>query len=266
MCTTAAKVLRPGQEFVLFKNRDFKRAHFDDRLSLTETAFGVMGLETWDGDDPASDRFSGFSVGFNAALACCDSNVQTIDGGDNYDRLVQAVVEGATTVDEATAIVDAMVRANGYCWANMLVATPDGVAAIEVRDGQIVVDHHPQHIARANHHVCFGPNAADDDTDTTPVRYELALRGIQAAQTLEDVFALARTHAPGLDYGICNHGGMETVYSYVVHWNEGVTTFYAYQGHPCDGGDFVRVPVAFGGANDLSTYPSNRKTERSCNQ
>src|SRR5690606_8450499 len=124
----------------------------------------------------------------------------------------------ATTIDEATAIVDRLVRERDYCWANMLVATADGVAAIEVRDRQIIVDHHPRQVVRANHHICLGANAADDDTETTPVRYRLALRGIEAAQSLNDIFALTRTHADGLNWGICNHGGMETVYSYVVHW------------------------------------------------
>ena len=92
-CTTGAKVLQAGREFVLFKNRDFKRMNFDDRLSLTDQAFGVLGLETWDAGDSGADRYSGFSIGFNAHLACCDSNVQTVDGGESYDKLVQAVVE-----------------------------------------------------------------------------------------------------------------------------------------------------------------------------
>lgn len=260
MCTTGAKVLRPGREFVLFKNRDFKREHFDDRLNLSADAFGILGLETWDGSDPASDRFSGYSVGFNRALICCDSNVQTVPGGENYDRLVQAVVDGAATVDEAVAIVGGLVERGVYCWANMLVATADEVAAIEVRDGHIAVDRRPDFVARANHHICLGANANDDDIVTTPVRYALAQRGIEAAHTLADIFAITRTHADGLDWGVCNHGDMETVYSYVVHWNEGQTTLYVYQGHPCAGGDFVALPVSLGAAVDVSAYPSNRAT------
>ena len=258
MCTTAAKILRPGREFVLFKNRDFKRGHFDDRLNITGAAFGVLGLETWDGDDPASDRFSGYSIGFNTRLACCDSNVQTVAGGDNYDKLVQAVVDGASTVDEAAAIVRGLVESGVYCWANMVVATADEVAAIEVRDGRIAVERRPDFVTRANHHISLGANAKDDDTTTTPVRYDLALRGIQAARTLDDVFAMTRAHADGLDWGICNHGAMETVYSYVVHWNEGQTRLYVYQGHPCAGGDFVALPISLGAALDVGAYPSSR--------
>ncbi len=258
MCTTGAKVLVPGREFVLFKNRDFKRGQFDDRVSVTDRAFGVLGLETWDGLDPASDRFSGFSIGFNAHLACCDSNVKTVENGDNYDKFVQAVVEDCATIEDAAERVRQIAGEGVYCWANMLVATPDEVAALEVRGHEVNVERHPRFIARANHHLCFGANADDDDTVTTPVRYGLAFKGIREAETLDDVFALVRQHEPGLHYGICNHGMYETVYSYVVHWKDGETTFYAYQGHPCEGGEFTKVPVAFGQPNDLSAYPSNR--------
>lgn len=258
MCTTAAKILRPGLEFVLLKNRDFRRAHFDDRLSLSDRAFGVLGLETWDGEDASGDRFSGFSVGFNAALACCDSNVQTIPDGDNYDKLVQAVVEGATNVDDAATIVRDLVEGGVYCWANMLVATPHELAAIEVRDGRIAVERRSAFVVRANHHVSFGANPTDDDTVTTRVRYELMHELIDEATTLNDIIAVTQAHAPGLDYGICNHGAMETVYSYIVHWNEGATTLYVHQGHPCDGAAYVRIPVTFDTPADFSAYPSNR--------
>ncbi len=92
MCTIGAKILEPGREFFLFKNRDFTRLHFDDRLRLSSSVFGALGLETWDGIDPARDRFSGFSIGFNAHLACCDSNVRGLPHSESYDKLVEAVV------------------------------------------------------------------------------------------------------------------------------------------------------------------------------
>lgn len=258
MCTTGAKVLIPGREVVLFKNRDFKRNHFEDRLSLTDTAFGVLGLETHDSLDTSHDRFSGFSIGCNRDLICCDSNVKTVENGENYDRLVQAVVENTRTVDEAIQYVGDLVRRNAYCWANMLVATPSEVAAIEVRDGRIGVERASQFVTRSNHHVCLGVNPDDDDVAETAIRYELAHEGLRKVACLEDVFALVRTHAPGLEYGICRHGTLETVYSYVVHWRDGETTFYVYQGHPCQGGEFVKTPIAFGVENSLRMYPSNR--------
>ena len=261
MCTTGAKILRPGREFVLFKNRDFRRAHFEDRLNLTDHAFGVLGLETWDGDDPNTDRFSGYSIGFNSHLACCDSNVQTVDGGDNYDKLVQGVVENCATINEAVAQVRQMAAERLYCWANMVVATADGVAALEVRGAHVEVERNPVSIARANHHVCLGATPQDDDTITTAFRYQAAFEGLKTAASLDDIFAILRTHHPSDGYGVCNHGLYETVYSYVVHWNEGVTTFYALQGHPCEGGTYVKLSVQFGQANDLSQYPSRHAVE-----
>lgn len=258
MCTTGAKILRPGREFILFKNRDFRRTHFDDRLSLTDHAFGVLGLETWDGDNPNLDRFSGYSIGFNRHLACCDSNVRTVDGGDNYDKLVQGVVENCTTVDDAIKRVRQMAGEQLYCWANMVVATPEGVAAMEVRGDHVEVERHPVYIARANHHVCLGATPQDDDTITTGFRYQTAHDGLKTASSLNDIFAILRTHHPGDGYGVCNHGMYNTVYSYIVHWNEGETTFYALQGHPCQGGEYVKVPLSLGRINDLSAYPSRR--------
>jgi hypothetical protein len=261
MCTTGAKILRLGREFVLFKNRDFRRAHFDDKVDLTGHAFGVLGLETWDGDDPNADRFSGYSIGFNPHLACCDSNVQTVEGGDNYDRLVEAVVENCNTIDEAVVQVRRMASERRYCWANMVVVTPGGVAALEVRGDHVEVERNPVSIARANHHVCLGATPQDDDTTTTAFRYLTAFQGLKTAVNLDDIFSILRTHHPTDGYGVCNHGLYETVYSYVVHWNEGETTFYALQGHPCEGGAYVKVPVQLGQANDLSGYPSRHAAE-----
>lgn len=256
MCTTGAKILRPGREFVLFKNRDFTRTHFDDRLNISDHAFGVLGLETWDGDDRNLDRYSGYSIGFNSNLACCDSNVRTVEAGDNYDKLVQGVVEHCATIDEAVVQVRRMAAEQRYCWANMVVATPDGVAALEVRADHVEVERHPISIARANHHVCLGATPQDDDTITTGFRYQTAREGLNTARGIEDIFGILRSHHPTDGYGVCNHGMYNTVYSYVLHWNEGNISFYALQGYPCEGGDYVQVPVQLGQVNDLSRYPS----------
>lgn len=248
-------MLRHGEEFVLFKNRDFKRAHFDDLVRLTVREFGVLGLETWDSDDPSKDRFSGFSVGFNAHLTCCDSNVRGIPGGENYDKLVQAVVENCATIDEAIRLVRGLVGERTFSWCNMLVATPGGAAALEVRDHRVEVERSPVFVARANHHVCLGVTPDDEDTMTTLHRFDLAYNGLETVQRLDEVVSLLRLLPPMTHR---TDGPFTTVYSYVVHWNEGVTTLYALQGHPCDGGEYVRLPIAFGRANDLSAYPSRR--------
>ena len=256
MCTTGAKILAPGHEFVLFKNRDFTRAHFDDRVRWTGQALGVLGLETWDGDDPALDRFSGYSIGANAQLACCDSNVRMVPGGENYDLLVQEVIDHCATVDEAIDRVRRVVGERLFGWANLLVASPQEVAALEVRDHTVTVERHSTTLARANHHVVLGATPADDDTTTTQQRTDTAQDGLAAATTLDEVFALLRSHTPDAQHSLCNHGLYTTVYSYVVHWQDGEVTLYVHQGHPCDGVDHTRLPIRFGDALDLARYPS----------
>jgi hypothetical protein len=116
-------------------------------------------------------------------------------------------------------------------------------------------------LAGGNHHICLGTNPDDDDPTTTQVRYRLAAEGVAAARSLDDIFALTRCHAPGMDYGLCNHGLYETVYSYVLHWHDGAADFYVHQGHPCDGAAFTRVPIRLGEPVDLRAYPSARSHE-----
>ena len=217
----------------------------------------MLGLETWDGADPDADRFSGFSIGFNRRLVCCDANVQTVPGGENYDRLVQAVVESCATIDEAVECVGALVQAQPFCWANLLVATPEGLAALEVRERRVEVERQPAMIARANHQIWLGAHPNDDDTSTTRARYKSAAAGLQTVGELGDLFKLLRSHEPDPQHSICNHGRYDTVYSYVVHFDDGSTTLYVLQGHPCEG-EYVRVPIQLGAANDLSAYPSRR--------
>ena len=259
-CTTGAKRLRPGNEYILFKNRDFKRQHFEDRVILTNKAFGVLGLETWDGKNPDQDRFSGFSIGFNAHLACCDSNVRTIVNGDNYDKLVQAVVQNCDTVAQAVDCVRQLVSEQLFCWANMLVATVEGVAALEIRDHHVAIERNAEAIARSNHHICLGATPEDDDTTTSVPRFQSVVNGLRRIKTVDDVFPLLRSHEPDPQHSICNHGVYDTVYSYVIHWKDGKTTFYVAQGHPCQSAKYVKLPINFGQETNLSSYPSRRAT------
>ncbi len=256
MCTTGAKLLARDHEFILFKNRDFTRSQFEDRVRWTGEGLGVLGLETWDGDDAAQDRFSGYSIGVNAHLACCDSNVRTIPGGENYDLLVQEVIDHCTTVDEAIMRVRRCVRERRFSWANLLVVSPEGIAALEVRDRHVEVERSRILLARANHHVVLGATPEDDDTTTTLPRYDAARAGLAAISALDDVFALLRSHDPDAQHSVCNHGLYNTVYSYVVHWKDGIVTLFVHQGHPCDGLNYVALPVAFSHAPELARYPS----------
>ena len=257
MCTTGAKIFRAGHEFVLFKNRDFTRDIFNDRIELTDSHFGVRGLATWDGTDPTKDVFSGYSIGFNRHLACCDSNVKTIKNGQNYDELVQAVVEHCTTVDEAIQGVQDLVHKNTYCWANMIVASVNEVAAIEVREQEIAVQRHLVYITRANHHIYLGATPDDDDTLTTAWRYETADSLLARSTSLDDIFTILQARHPQKDYGICNSGMYTTVYSYVLRWHDGAVDFYVLQGAPTSDKRYVCLPITFDEPTDLSRYPGH---------
>jgi hypothetical protein len=259
MCTTGAKLLEPGHEFLLFKNRDFTRAHYEDRVRCDGRVFGALGLETWDGDDPDSDRFSGFSIGCNALLACCDSNVRMLSGAESYDVLVEQVVEQCTTVDEAAALVAGLIHKHRFAWGNLIVATPQEIAAFEVRDRHLEVARGQAWVARTNHHVCLGATPEDDDTTTSAPRYAVADAGLSAVEQVSEIFPLLREHIPDPQHSICNHGIYDTVYSYAIHWRDGAITLYVHQGHPCDGAAYVELPLIFGSApSDLRAYPSNR--------
>ena len=259
MCTTGAKLLNPGHEFLLFKNRDFTRAHFEDRVRCDGRVFGALGLETWDGDDPAADRFSGFSIGCNALLACCDSNVRMLPAAESYDVLVEHVVEQCTTVDEAIALVAGLIDERRFAWGNLIVATAQEVAALEVRDRHLEVTRGQTWVARANHHVCLGATPEDDDTLTTVHRYTTADAGLSAVEEVSEIFPLLRGHIPDPQHSICNHGTYDTVYSYVIHWLDGAVALYVHQGHPCEGRAYTKLPLGFGTVQtDLSAYPSVR--------
>jgi hypothetical protein len=240
MCTIGAKIFEPGQEFVLFKNRDFTRTSFDDTFAREADHIGVMGVETWDNDGTEADLLSGFSIGYNAHLACCDSNVRSILQGENYDKLVQAVVQECASVDEAEQLLRDLVQTHHFHWANLLVATAHQVAAFEVHDQQVTVLRDDVSVVRANHHVMPGPSAEDDDTQTTAIRHKLAEGALRTANHLGDIFSILKIHGRE-GVGVCNHSLYQTVSSYVVHWRAGQVTFYHHAGKPCDGKAYQRM-------------------------
>ena len=146
MCTTG--VLRIGDgDYLLFKNKDFGRTHFDDRLVTDPDVFGVRGVSTWAGTDPSLDEFSGFSIGANEhGLLCCDwsrppvfelqrshddgdtgiCNVRTLEGHANYDELTEIALRRGTDIDSAVAAIGEAVEARPYLWANLIMIDASG--------------------------------------------------------------------------------------------------------------------------------------------
>lgn len=232
MCTIG--VLRLADEYLLFKNKDFVRPHFDDRLVVEPEVFGVMGTTSWADADNTSDRFSGFSLGANASgLLCCDSNVRTLEDHENYDDLVEIALRQGTGVASAIDAVRSAVERRPYLWANLLMIDANESASVEVRSNRVEVVPLDRPTSRANHHVVMGANREDDDTVTSQSRYESAQRQIHAVSTLSDIFELQRSHDEG-NTGVCNHSLYQTVYSYVLRRRDDQTSLYVSQGRPCE--------------------------------
>ena len=241
MCTTGVLRLGAG-DYLLFKNKDFGRTHFDDRLVTEPDVFGVRGVSTWAGTDPDLDEFSGFSIGANEhGLLCCDSNVRTLDGHANYDELTETALRRGTDVDSAVAAIREEVESRPYLWANVIMIDDAGAAAVEVRGDRVEASALDGPTARSNHHVALKPHPEDDDTVTTQKRLASAQRQLDEASGIDDIFALQRSHDDG-DTGICNHQGYRTVYSYVLRRKGDTTAIHVAQGQPCT--DPPRVELA----------------------
>ena len=245
MCTTG--VLRLGDgDYLLFKNKDFGRTHFDDRLVTEPSVFGVQGVTTWAGTDPDLDQFSGFSIGANEhGLLCCDSNVRTLEGHANYDELTEIALRQGTGVDSAVTAISEAVESRPYLWANLIMINATAAAAVEVRGDRTEVTALTGPTARSNHHIELKPHPDDDDTVTTQKRLASAQRQLDEANGIDDIFALQRSHDEG-DTGICNHQGYRTVYSYVLRQRQGSTTLHISQGQPCTDPERVELTVPLG--------------------
>ena len=262
MCTTG--VMRIGEgDYLLFKNKDFGRTHFDDRLVIEPEVFGVRGVSTWAGTDPDLDEFSGFSIGANEhGLLCCDSNVRTLEGHANYDELTEIALRQGTDVGSAVTAVGEAVQSRPYLWANLIMIDDAGAAAVEVRGDHVAVTALAGPTARSNHHIEFEPHPDDDDTVTTQKRLASAQRRLDEAGGIDDVLALQRSHDDG-NTGICNHQGYRTVYSYVLRHKGNATALHVAQGQPCTEPERIELTVPLGArwsadaAQEFrSSYPS----------
>ena len=264
MCTTGFLRLGPD-DYLLFKNKDFGRAGFDDRIVLERDAFGVEGIVTWAGTDPEADVFSGFSIGANSSgLLVCDSNVRTLPDHANYDDLVEIALREGTDVVSAVDAVQRAVANRPYLWGNLLMVDGETQSAVEVRSDRTAVLPLSHATARANHHTELGIHPLNDDTSTTEDRMASAQRRLDRAGSVDDVFALLSSHDQG-DTGVCNHALYTTVYSYVLRHTAGKTTMLVKKGRPCEEGPRVSLGLPLGPAwspiavdNFMAAYPSDR--------
>ena len=265
-CTIGAKVLSLGSEFLLFKNKDFRRKDFDDRLVIQKGLFAVEGTQSWDDRSTDVDIFSGFSIGVNSSgLACCDSNVEMKPSAKNYDFLTQEILEKCRSVDDAANVVEKAVHTQRYSWGNIVVATKDEVATFQVAD-YVKVFRDSIQTVRTNHHIEHGrrPILYGESTGSIE-RYEVAKRLLERVEDVDGVFEMLQSHERGLSTSsICSHGRFNTVYGYVVHFKNNRVVFYVCRGSPCVG-KFVAVTLNFDDEKLLrmtaEAYPSERKPQ-----
>ena len=233
MCTTGALRLSDGS-YLLFKNKDFGRANFEDRLDVSQEAFGVVGTPTWDREDCSTDVFSGYSIGANRhGLLCADSNVrEEPSGGANYDLLTEVALLEGRDVGSAIRAVKSAVRDAPYWCANLVLIDQQAIAGLEVRGSDISVGLYDERHTRTNHHISFGVTELDQDTTTSALRLRSSSSRLAEAERVEDVFDLLSSHDDG-ETGICSHGRFPTVYSYILHWRVDQTHIFVSKGSPC---------------------------------
>lgn len=245
MCTTGIVRLSTGG-YALFKNKDFGRSHFDDRVVLERDVFGVCGMTTWAGEDPSLDQFSGFSIGANShGLLCCDSNVVTLDDHVNYDIMVEVALRQGSNVASAIGVVRKTVAKGPTSWGNMVLVDAQSAASIEIRGTEAIATPLFRAGARTNHHINLGEHSLQEDKVTTVPRFESATKRIRDAHSMDDIFLLLKSHDDG-DTGVCNHSLHHTVYSYVLLCENGETLLHVIQGQPCQNNTVVVCSIPFG--------------------
>jgi hypothetical protein len=151
-------------------------------------------------------------------------------------------------------------------WGNLILIDASDQAVIEVRGNDVEVRSMNGPAACTNHHIAFGAHLDGDDTSSTEKRLASAERYVAKAASIEDIFALQRSHDDG-ETGICNHSTRQTVYSYVLRRRGTATTLYVGRGKPCKELTRAELELPLGPAWSLaaaaafrSGYPSATAT------
>ena len=237
MCTIGAKILEQGKHYLLFKNKDFGRKNFDDKIIYNEHLFGVRGVESWESSDSSADTFSGISVGINKyGLGCADANIRSYARRKNYDILVQIVLEEAKNIDQAVQAAEKAIAKEDYGWTNLVVVDPHETAVLEVGES-VTVERNPREMARTNHFITTpGHRINYSQNKGTKSRYMDASSRLGGVTEAEEVFELLRTHREGsTSRSVCGHGNFSTVYSYVLEVLDGNYSVRVIRGNPCEG-------------------------------
>ncbi|WP_419905925.1 hypothetical protein [Kiloniella sp.] len=239
MCTIGAIHISEDEHF-LFKNKDFSRPEYTDRIKRTDHLWGAEGLETFSADPNEEDIYSGLSIGANKhGLFVADSHVQiTGTSASNYDILVETALELGQDIETALTALRIRITENPSWWGNLVLADASGTAAIEVRDSQLQVIRNPSRILRTNHQHLHGPNdGLENNNSNSYGRFDWGSGRLDNINRINDIKAMLASHdadtTHGTQTGICNHTYSQTVCSYILHYQKGTTTLYSLQGQPC---------------------------------
>ncbi len=239
MCTIGALHVSKD-EYFLFKNKDFSRLEYVDRIKKTDLLWGAEGLETFSADPSVEDVYSGLSVGANRyGLLAADSHVQiTGSNANNYDILVETALSQGRDIETALSALNKRIAAYPSWWGNLVLADASGTVAVEVRDSSLKIERNPSWIARTNHQHLHGTDdGLENNNSNSYGRFKWASEKLSQIHNVDSLKALLGSHdtstSQGTHTGICNHTYSQTVCSYILHFKQGTVTLHSLQGQPC---------------------------------
>ena len=276
-CTSGAKII--GDRYYLLKNRDLIWGGFRDTIVFENDVFFITGINVSGGD------FSGASFGINRyGLSACNTSV-LVTQNEPDDLLLERILRETKTIESAFELIQKDLESGErYHWCNFVLASPDGVGAIEIGDGVAVLEQDPVIITRTNHHLLLPTGdlirhalqefrGAAGRIQGSQRRRQKASKILSEATSMMDMTQLLCSHEEGRGVdSICRHLPEnpksnpyhgETVYSYILEASEIQSRKIEFRlkvtpGNPCTG-TFKEFKIDFDSPeskyNLLSNYP-----------
>ncbi len=229
-CTALAKIV--GNRYLLAKNRDLVWTDFTDSAIFDDDVFLVSGV------DVSNAKPCGASIGVNRwGLSACNTTV-LVTSDSPYDTLLETLLRKSKTIEEAFDLVRSDMKSGSrYQWCNFVLASPQGLGAIEIGDGVCVLEQDYSMVTRTNHHlllptaeilkkVSSAEREAGGPLTSSQRRRQEAAQLLKDASSLMDFVQLLGTHSVSRGFdSICRHRSNgtianpylgETVYSYII--------------------------------------------------
>jgi hypothetical protein len=228
-CTALAKIA--GNRYFIAKNRDLIWTDFANDVLFEDDVFLITGV------DVRNAHRSGANFGLNRwGLSACNTTV-LVTRDPPYDTLLERILRESKSIEEAFSLVRSDLRSGSrYQWCNFVLATPQGVGAIEIGDGVCVLEQDYSMITRTNHHLMLptvdilnkasaSEREAGGPLSSSQKRRQETARLLKESSSLTDIIQLMGTHTPSKGFdSICRHRSSstisdpylgETVYSYI---------------------------------------------------